>query len=92
MKSEELKYRKLIYKNFFGEYNILITISSDGKTPHRDTLIPDREIYKSHIWIHDNVVKKNNTKKEILILGSFISDDELKKMFGDITNGLFINK
>ena len=40
-----MRFKKLIYKNFFGEYNILITITDDGKTPHRDTLIPDREIF-----------------------------------------------
>jgi hypothetical protein len=77
-----MRFKKLIYRNFFGEYNILVTISDDGKTPHRDTLIPDHEIYKSHIWIHDNIVKKNHTGKEIFILDSIVSDDELKRVLG----------
>ena len=78
-----MKCKKLIYKNFFGEYNILITISNNGKTPHVDTLISSREIYQSHIWIHDNVVMKNHTGKEVFILGNQVSDDELKKVFGN---------
>jgi hypothetical protein len=79
-----MRFKKLIYKNFFGEYNILITISDDGKTPHRDTLIPDREIFNSHIWIHDNIVKKNHTGKEIFNLDSIVSDDELKSVLGNV--------
>lgn len=79
-----MKYRKLIYKNFFGECNILITVSNDGKTPHRDTLIPDREIYEAHIWIHDNVVKKNHTRNENFILDSIVSNEDLKRLFGNV--------
>tara|TARA_R110000868_G_scaffold348185_1_gene609136 strand:+ start:1034 stop:1276 length:243 start_codon:yes stop_codon:yes gene_type:complete len=79
-----MRFKKLIYKNFFGEHNILITISDDGKTPHRDTLMPDMEIYNSHIWIHDNIVKKNHTGKEIFILDSIVSDDELKSVLGNV--------
>lgn len=76
--------KKLIYKNFFGDYNILITQSIDecaSKYGQIYTLVNDREIYDSHIWIHDNIVKKNFTLKKFFIIGSFISDDILKVIF-----------
>lgn len=79
-----MERKKLIYKNFFGEYNILITKSTDGKYPSKYTLVPDIEIYNSHIWIHDNIVKKNHTEKEIFILDSFVNDDEFRKVLGDV--------
>jgi hypothetical protein len=79
-----MKYRKLIYKNFFGYCNILITVSNDGKTPNRDILVPDRELYETHIWIHDNVVIKNHTTNEQFALGRTISNDELQNLFGNI--------
>ena len=80
----DMERKKLIYKNFFGEYNILITKSTDGKYPSRYTLIPDIEIYNSHIWIHDNIIKKNHTPKENFIIDSIINDDELKIILGNI--------
>ena len=79
-----MERKKLVYKNFFGEFNILITKSTDGKYPSRYTLVPDVEIYDSHIWIHDNVVKKNHTRKEIFMLDSVVSEDELKKVLGNV--------
>jgi hypothetical protein len=79
-----MKRKKLIYKNFFGEHRILVTKSTDGKYPSRYTLIPDIEIYDTHIWIHDNIVKKNHTGKEIFILDSVVSDDELKMLLGNV--------
>lgn len=76
--------KKLIYKNFFGRYKILITKTASEEKFIKCTLVPDIEIYNSHIWIHDNIINKNHTEKEIFILNSFIGDDELKKIFGKI--------
>ena len=75
---------KLIYKNFFGEFNILITETTDGKYPTKYTLIPDIEIYNAHIWINDNVVQKNHTGKEIFLLNSFVDSDELRNVLGNV--------
>ena len=78
------KFRKLIYKNFFGEHNTLVTVSSDGKLPHREILVPDREIYEARIWIHDNVVVKLHVKSGEINLeqDELVGDDKLKKLFG----------
>lgn len=75
---------KLIYKNFFGEHNILITETTDGKYPSRYTIIPEIEIYNAHIWINDNVVQKNHTGKEIFVVNSFVDDSELKSVLGNV--------
>ena len=75
---------KLIYKNFFGEHNILVTETTDGKYPTRHTLIPENEIYNAHIWINDNVVQKNHIGKEIFVLNSFVDNDELRNVLGNV--------
>ncbi len=80
-KDTGLRFRKLIYKNFFGDCKILITKSNDGTTPHRDTLIPSSEIYESTIWIHDNIVNKNHSKNnKTFPLNSKISYEELENL------------
>ena len=75
---------KLIYKNFFGKYNILITETTDGKYPSKYTIIPEIEIYNAHIWINDNIVKKNHTREEIFVLNSFVDDSELRSVLGNV--------
>jgi hypothetical protein len=72
---------RLVYKNFFGEFNILITKTSNRDNSNRNTIISSIEIYNAHIWINDNVVKKNHIGQEFFILDSFISDDELENSF-----------
>jgi len=85
---------KLIYKNFFGEYNIIVTETTDGKHPSRYVIIPEIEIYKAHVWINDNVVCKNHTDGEIFQLNDFIGNIELRNLFGfDVSaSKLILNK
>jgi hypothetical protein len=40
-------------------------------------------IYVSHIWIHDNIVKKNHSNKHLTV-NSFITNSEIKKMIKNI--------
>lgn len=75
-------FHKLIYKNHFGDVNILVTSTSNGKFPSRETYIPVIEVYHAHLWIHDNIVKKNHTSIEKFEIGSEISNDELKDLLG----------
>ncbi len=75
---------KLIYKNFFGKYKILITETSDGKHPNNCTLIPAIEIHDSHIWINDNIVRKNHTENENLAKNTFFDYEELKSLLENV--------
>lgn len=71
----------IIYKNYFGDFNILITKSVDSSVKNFSSIAYDREIFDAHIWINDNVVKKNHTGKDILPLDSTINDKELRELF-----------
>lgn len=73
-----MEHFKLIYKNFFGKFNIIVTKTVNKKNPV-DTFIPDRELFNAHIWVKDNVVVKNNSNfQDVFSLDKTISDDDLK--------------
>ena len=79
-----MKYR-IIYKNFYGKYNILITetvVIEDRK----NSILSSREIYDAHIWVNDSVVKKSiipeNDNDIIFALNNTITEKELIDYFG----------
>jgi len=75
------KFKKLISKFDIGGNSILITESSDGKIPNRETYICEAEIYEAHIWIHDNEIQKNHTSDDRFKLNNKITYNQLKNMF-----------
>lgn len=81
-----MKKYKLIYKNFFGEYNILITqtLSPRLQQYNIEHTLDEREIYNAHLWINDNIVCKNHTGKEIFILNETLSNKRLVEIFGNV--------
>lgn len=73
----------LIYLNPFGKYKILVT-TTITQTYSRYAICKDMEIYSSHIWIHDNVIKKNNTGIDINCDG--LSAKEIVNLFEKMIN------
>jgi hypothetical protein len=55
-----------------GGYNILITHDRGGK-------IPLKLLYKTHIWIHNNVIKKNRTFLNLKI-GDIATDERIQSI------------
>lgn len=79
-----MKKYKLLYKNFFGEFNILITETLSQKIQQYNPRVLDiREIYDAHLWINDNIVCKDFTGKELFLLNEKISDSRLTELFGN---------
>lgn len=76
------KKKKLIYKNFLGDYNILVTESVIKKYPIDYTLVNDIEIDYAQIWIHDNILKRNRVNKLPFVQNDNISYDVLKLILG----------
>jgi len=74
-----MKYKELIYNNYDGLCNILITRSSI-KIP--SIIVSTREAYNAHIWIHDNVVMKNYFTHSDLSSQPIMSNSELLRIFG----------
>jgi len=73
---------KIIYKNHFGDFNILITESVSSKNQeHHNSIACTREYYDAHVWVHDNIVKKNHTHSDLFPLNSFLDDDYLEEVF-----------
>ena len=60
------------------EHNELKILITEG--PSTDMIrIPGREIYKSHLWIHNNLVKKNHTKTFDFEINEEINNEDLMK-------------
>lgn len=70
----------IIYKNHFGDFNILVTKTIDGSIKKFSSVASTQEVFDAHIWINDNIVKKNHTGKNILPLDSTVTDKELKEL------------
>ena len=73
----------LIYLNPFGKYKILVT-GTISQQYSRHAICKDMEIYSSHIWIHDNVIKKNHTGIDINCDG--LSAKEIVNLFEKMIN------
>ena len=57
-------------KNNIGGYNILIT-EGDEKNAS------DKDLYSAHLWIHNNILKKNHTFLYDYEHGRFMTDEEI---------------
>jgi len=61
----EVKVKKNI-----GGYNILITTGDEKK-------IGDKDLFSAHLWIHNNILKKNHTFLYEYEDGRFMTDEEI---------------
>lgn len=74
----KLSQNKLIYKNFFGEYKILISTSKSYQ--RGETFVSHLDMYEAHIWISDNIVQKSRDES-FFKTGDFISDEYIISLF-----------
>ena len=76
-----MDWKHIVYKNHLGPINVLLTESCTGKYPTRETLCNDREIFDTHIWIHNNVVKKMHVKIDDICLDDTLTDERIYELF-----------
>lgn len=80
-----MKYQKFIYRNFFGDYKVLISVSKDETSLPNDNTVPRSETYDAHIWFHNNKLVKNHTGNSKLTIRSLIRNGELEEIFSNDT-------
>lgn len=75
-------YRKLIYRNFYGKFNVIICRTIFKIVKQDDCILLDRDLYDAHLVIIDNIIWKNHTGNEKYIVGNTISEVEIRDTFG----------
>lgn len=77
----DTKNRIIIKKENVKGYNVLITID-DSPFELNKKFLKNKDIYDTHLWIHNETIKKNHTKFfDWPKIDTFISQKEIKKIF-----------
>lgn len=76
---DEPKKYVLLYKNYLGMFNILI--SKTAENPYTHTQVTGMDIANAHLWINDWVVQKDHTNMDVFPRDKLLNQEDIIKFF-----------